>query len=182
MSLARVTVAAVALCATVAAVGIWGPRPSPSPQGDELGPERGETAEAYQARAAATITGSEPTYALVSFEGGLGPERTAEAVGEAERLAAVIIGQAAPIAVPEPAGNATRRDVLDTVLGRVAASLAGIGNVSAPTTFSAAIVYGEPEALRAIEQSPGVLAVEAVPADSAWGAFALRPPGYHGQL
>lgn len=177
-------IAATALAVgAVGAVGVFGPQPKPTIQGDQLGPERDEPLADYQARAAATLDGlgDEPTHALVSFERGLSPTEAATAVGDVDRVSAVIIGQAAPIPVPEPVDGADRAEVFDTVLHRVAQSLEGVGDVRAPRTLNAVVVYDNADTLRNLATHADVLAVEAVPADAAWGAFAIRPPDYHGQ-
>ena len=159
----------------VLSFGIFGTQPSTALQGDQLGPDGSETAAQYLERAEASLAQTdEPTYALVGFHTALSPEDTAEVLRSVQRMDAIIIGLAAPVAVPEPTAGKDRADVITTVLQRVAHA-AGDGGET-PTQVDAAVVYSRGADLRALAADPRVKTVEAAPADAAWGSFGVRPP------
>lgn len=173
---AALVVLAVAACAVVAAFGVFGTQPSTALQGDQLGPDGAETAAEYRERAEDSLAqADEPTYALVGFATALNPEETADVLSSVQRMNAIIIGLAAPVAVPEPTAGKDRSDVIDTVLHRVADRAREIGE-DAPTTVDAAVVYSSGAELRALAADPRVKTVEAAPVDAAWGSFGVRPP------
>lgn len=173
---AALVVLAVAACAVVAAFGVFGTQPSTALQGDQLGPDGAETAAEYRERAEDSLAqADEPTYALVGFATALNPEETADVLSSVQRMNAIIIGLAAPVAVPEPTAGKDRSDVIDTVLHRVADRASELGE-DAPTTVDAAVVYSSGAELRALAADPRVETVEAAPVDAAWGSFGVRPP------
>ena len=173
---AALVVLAVAACAVVAAFGVFGTQPSTALQGDQLGPDGGDTAAEYRERAEDSLAqADEPTYALVGFGTALNPEETADVLSSVQRMNAIIIGLAAPVAVPEPTAGKDRSDVIDTVLHRVADRASELGE-DAPTTVDAAVVYSSGAELRALAADPRVKTVEAAPVDAAWGSFGVRPP------
>lgn len=160
------TVGAVAALAAAVgacwAIGIAHPVPDPTPRGDQLGMEDGETRDEYVARANASIgedLAAAPAYALVSFQQPVAAEEAARVVEGVERVNAVVAKQHAPVAVPEPVAGATRADVFARAVGDDIAAL---------------VVRDSSEVLRAVAQNPGVLAVEALPPDAVWGAFGVR--------
>ena len=174
--IAALVVLAVAACAVVAAFGVFGTQPSTALQGDQLGPDGAETAAEYRERAEDSLAqADEPTYALVGFGTALNPEETADVLSSVQRMNAIIIGLAAPVAVPEPTAGKDRSDVIDTVLHRVADRARDIGE-DAPTTVDAVVVYSSGAELRALAADPRVKTVEAAPVDAAWGSFGVRPP------
>lgn len=173
---AALVVLAVAACAVVAAFGVFGTQPSTALQGDQLGPDGAETASEYRERAEDSLAqADEPTYALVGFATALSAEETADVLSSVQRMNAIIIGLAAPVAVPEPTAGKDRSDVIDTVLHRVADRASDIGE-DAPTTVDAAVVYSSGAELRALAADLRVETVEAAPVDAAWGSFGVRPP------
>lgn len=166
---------AVTALLVVLSFGIFGTQPSTALQGDQLGPDGSETAAEYRERAEASLAqADEPTYALVGFHTALSPQDTAEVLRSVQRMDAIIIGLAAPVAVPEPTAGKDRADVITTVLQRVAHA-AGDGGET-PTQVDAAVVYSSGTDLRALATDPRVKTVEAAPADAAWGSFGVRPP------
>lgn len=174
--IAALVLLAVAACAVVLAFGVLGTQPSTALQGDQLGPDGAESAAEYRERAEESLArADEPTYALVGFNDALTPEETADLLSPVQRMNAIVIGLAAPVAVPEPTAGKDRSDVIDTVLHRVADRASELGE-DAPTTVDAAVVYSSGAELRALAADPRVKTVEAAPVDAAWGSFGVRPP------
>ena len=103
-----------------------------------------------------------------------------DALQPVARMDAIVIGLAAPIAVPEPVAGATRADVIDTVLACVADHARDMGE-EAPAKVDAVVVYSAGSQLRALANDPRVDTVEVAPADAAWGSFGVRPPANVGQ-
>ncbi|OFN77899.1 MULTISPECIES: hypothetical protein [unclassified Corynebacterium] len=177
---ALVLLAALALM-VVLAFGLLGTQPRTAMQGDQLGPDGTETAAEYRERAEASLAQADkPAYALVGFREPLSPQDVSDALQPAERMDAIVIGLAAPIAVPEPVAGATRADVIDTVLSRVADHARDIGE-EAPAEVDAVVVYSGGSQLRALATDPRVDTVEVAPEDAAWGSFGVRPSANVGQ-
>lgn len=129
-------------------------------QGDTLGPQAGETDPAYLERAEASLDHDEASFALVSFAHPLDAEEAAVALQPAPRVSAVLETGRAPIVVPEPSIGNLRIDVLRSA-------------TTQPIT--GAVVHAPRAALRQIQADYRVRAVEMLPADAVWGAFALTP-------
>lgn len=175
--IAAVIAGAVALLLIIIALGLFGTQPATTIQGDQLGPDNDESATAYQARAEEALAAAEdPTYALVAFDEPQSAEAAAASVEDAQRMSAIIIGNSAHIAVPEPIDGETRVDVINTVFERAGEALSGIGDIPAPDTVSAVVIWDDPDTLRAIAEKPHVTTVEPAPADAAWGSFSVRVP------
>lgn len=146
--------------------------------GDVLGQDSSESLEQYVDRAAASVAqtpADDNAFALVTFSPALDPADAAGAVDDIERVNAMVMLSAAPMGLPEPVAGETRADVFDRQVDRLRRSLDGIGNVQAPEVINGVIVWDDGEALRALAQVPGVLAVEALPVDAGWGHFGVRP-------
>ena len=178
----RRRVAALALLAVVAlavvlAFGVFGTQPSTALQGDQLGPDGSETAADYRNRAEESLAqADQPAYALVNFQESLSPAETADVLNSAQRMDAIVIGLAAPVAVPEPTAGSDRSDVIQTALDRVVAAASQAGGTP-PSTVDSAVVYSAGAELRAIAADPRVDSIEVAPADAAWGSFGVRPRG-----
>ncbi|APT92255.1 hypothetical protein CPHO_04385 [Corynebacterium phocae] len=159
--------AAAGLAALVLALGVFGDKGLTSIQGDAVGPETRETKTQYVERAedALAMTAA-PGYAMVAFKYPLRPDQAARAVDGVQRVGAMFAPDTGLVPLPEPVAGTGRADVLSTALGTNAGGL------------SAVVIFDTPEAMRAIAQRGEVLAVEPAPADSAWGAFAVRPPNF----
>ena len=165
----------------VLAFGLLGTQPRTALQGDQLGPDGTETAAEYRERAEASLAqADEPAYALVGFSEALSAQEVSDALRPIQRMDAIVIGLAAPIAVPEPVTGATRVDVLDTVLSRVSDHARDMGE-EAPSEVDAVVVYSDGSQLRALASDPRVDTVEVAPEDAAWGSFGVRPPANVGQ-
>ncbi|WJY68382.1 hypothetical protein [Corynebacterium auris] len=141
----------------------------PVPAGDQLGRETGETWEEYARRAADSLDwapAEEPVFALVTLAPGAGPAEAAAALEGVGRVnAAVFEGQAAR-PVPEPTGDEGRAEVFAR-----AAARAGVD----PGSVVGAVMYAPGRQAREVAQRTGVAAVEALPPDAVWGAFAIVP-------
>lgn len=178
--------AALVLLAVLALVvivlfGLLGTQPRSALQGDQLGPDGAETAAEYRERAEASLAQADKhAYALVAFNKPLSPHDVSEALQPIERMDAIVIGLAAPIAVPEPVAGAERADVIDSVFARVAAQANDMGE-EVPTRVDAVVVYSAGTQLRALAADPRVETVEVAPDDAAWGSFGVRPPANVGQ-
>ncbi len=160
----------------VAGFGIFGQQSVTYLQGDQLGPDTGESRQDYVQRAQETVDAArQPTFALVTFARPLEPADAAEVVRPAGRVNAVVIGAASLVAVPEPVEGENRSDVFSRTLERVADGLAGLGSVPAPQRLTAVVVYDGGEVLRELSADERVATVEAVPADAPWGGFGIRP-------
>lgn len=173
---AALVLLAVLALVVVLAFGVFGTQPRTAVQGDQLGPDGAETAAEYRKRAEVSLAqADEPAYALVGFREGLSPQDVSDALRPIERMDAIVVGLAAPIAVPEPVVGAERADVIDSVLARVAGQARDIGE-EAPEKVDAVVVYSGGSQLRALASDPRVNTVEVVPEDAAWGSFGVRPP------
>lgn len=169
---------AALVAVVILAAGAFGPRSVEPLQGDELGPQEGETRAVYAARAQETLSetladGEEDTnrFALVTFRYPVSAAQAAEALAPAGRVNALIVGTLAPIAVPEPV-SASVTDAGNAATPQDRAALWQEASASEP--LSAAVVWETPQAMSEIAASPHVLAVEPAPADAAWGSFAVR--------
>ncbi|MDJ0361012.1 hypothetical protein [Rhodococcus sp. H29-C3] len=175
-------------------VGALNPLPRPGVNTDRLGPDNGEMVSDYLDRARGTLRGVDdgnPHWALVSFDTPLSPQRLV-AIADGERIARVLLR------VPM---DRVQSQVIDigvagseqSVLGAesVAASRLGVsaGQWDRQSQIDAtsaaqlgsgcdcvvgAVLRATPSALLAIENTEGVRAVEALPADAIAGRFAVR--------
>ena len=155
-------VVATLLAAVVALSALWaiGVATPPLPsvlQGDTLGPEDGE--ENYKQRADDTLRAADaPAFALVTFDTALSAHDAAVAVAPARRASALVADGGAPIAVGEPLAGQLRDEIFQQATTQ---------------PIDAVIVYGSGDELRAVAEQPAVFAVEVLPSDAVWGAFAL---------
>ena len=155
----------LALVAGFWLVGEANPPAPPVLQGDQLGPENGETAQQYVQRAAATLDHDEASFALVTFDRPLGPDEAATALEPAPRVSALVVPGVAPVVVPEASIGAMRIDVLRSA-------------TASPMT--GAVVFAPRTQLDRINATDTVLAVEMLPADAVWGAFSITPSATRG--
>lgn len=155
----------LALVAGFWLVGEANPPAPPVLQGDQLGPENGETAQQYVQRAAATLDHDEASFALVTFDRPLGPDEAATALEAAPRVSALVVPGVAPVVVPEASIGKMRIDVLRSA---TASPIAG------------AVVFAPRTQLERINATDTVLAVEMLPADAVWGAFSITPSATRG--
>lgn len=169
---------AALVAVVILAAGVFGPRSVEPIQGDELGPQKGETRAVYATRAQETLSetladGEEDTnrFALVTFRYPVSAAQAAEALAPAGRVNAILVGALAPIAVPEPV-TASVTDAGSEAAPQDRAALWQEASASEP--LSAAVVWETPQTMNEIATSPHVLAVEPAPADAAWGSFAVR--------
>lgn len=173
--------------AVIMGAGVFGPQASEPIQGDQLGPERGESAAAYAERAAASLrqaTEDDPRYALVIFAQPMTVPDAAETIDAVapRRLNTVIPERSRPIEVPEPAKEMTRcEDVLASAVATAhrefGAPIRGATDEFEPSPHIAAVtVWDSPSNLEEMASLEQVWTVEAAPADAVWGNIALRPP------
>lgn len=173
---AALVLLAVLAMVVVLAFGLFGTQPRTAMQGDQLGPDGTETAAEYRERAEASLAqADDPAYALVGFREPLSPQDVSDALQPIQRMDAIVIGLAAPIAVPEPVAGAERADVIDAVLDRVDEQAREIGE-EAPVKVDAVVVHSGGSQLRSLASDPRVDTVEVAPEDAAWGSFGVRPP------
>lgn len=161
----RALAVVLALVAGFWLVGEANPPAPPVLQGDQLGPEDGETAQQYAQRAAATLDHEEASFALVTFARPLGPEEAAATLAPAPRVSALLVPGVAPVVVPEASIGAMRIDVLRSA-------------TTSPMT--GAVVFAPRTQLDRINATDTVLAVEMLPADAVWGAFSITPSATRG--
>ncbi|OIR42588.1 hypothetical protein BJP08_04630 [Corynebacterium sp. NML140438] len=147
-------------------VGVNNPPAQPVLQGDALGTEQGETAPEYAARARQSLEeasqeGGQAHFALVSFGHPLNPLEADAVLRPIGRVNAVITdGGATPVGEPAPAKSRAG------VFQGVASSIDG------------AVVYDTVAHLADVNDVNDVFAVEVLPADAVWGAFAIRPVSF----
>jgi hypothetical protein len=152
--------------------------------GDMLGPDNSETVDDYLVRAGASVQeaetqaaqgSDEPRWALVTPLTPAGPEELAEIFSgmSALRVSTLMAGESR-WQVPEPADGHRREDVFTASREQVAAS-AGVGLDDPSLDVLGVLVHATPADLRELDDRPGVLAVEALPPDAAYGRFGLRP-------
>ena len=156
---------ALALVAGFWLVGEANPPAPPVLQGDQLGPEDGETAQQYAQRAAATLDHEEASFALVTFVRPLGPDEAAAALEPAPRVSALVVPGVAPVVVPEASIGAMRIDVLRSATA---------------SHMTGAVVFAPLTQLDRINATDTVLAVEMLPADAVWGAFSITSSATRG--
>ena len=161
----RALAVALALVAGFWLVGEVNPPAPPVLQGDQLGPEDGETPHQYAQRAAATLDHEEASFALVTFARPLGPEGAAAVLAPAPRVSALVVPGVAPVVVPEASIGKKRIDVLRSA-------------TTAPIT--GAVVFSPRAQLEQMSAAETVLAVEMLPADAVWGAFSITTSATRG--
>lgn len=152
-------------------------RPVP-PQGDMLGTETGEPFTAYAERAEQSLLDApadQPVYALVTFTDPLTPEEAGAVLDNVERVNAMLVELAAPFPLPEPIEGEDRADVFQRELDRIGASLQGVTTVPVPERLDAVVIRDNGNVLLLLSEAPQVATIEALPADAAWGRFAVRP-------
>lgn len=149
-------------------------KPMP-PNGDVLGPEAGESAEAYEYRVHESLETAlrdwpeESSWAMIAFQEPVDAMTAGEVTADILRVSAAVSNGEAPVVLPEPVAGTSRRDVFERV---------GMGHVESP--ISALIVWDRPRALRAVAERQSVLSVEILPPDAQWGRFGVRPPAWNG--
>lgn len=149
--------------------------------GDALGPETGESIDAYRHRAAATLadaTGDAARWALVTPEHPVGvPGLTALFAPSVEdsdlRVSTLLTGQS-QWPLPEPSVGHRREDVFTAAWNTIART-AGVADSDPSLLTGGIVVHATPAQLTALATVPGVLAVEALPPDAVYGRFAMRP-------
>ena len=99
-----------------------------------------------------------PAFALVTFDTALSVHDAAVTVAPARRASALVANGGAPIAVGEPPAGQLRDEIFQQATTQ---------------PIDAVIVYGSGDELRAVAEQPAVFAVEVLPSDAVWGAFAL---------
>ncbi|MFI5503625.1 hypothetical protein ACIA5E_31590 [Nocardia asteroides] len=186
--------AAVVLAVVIVVLGIVNPKPSTGITTDRLGPAQGERVEDYLADARASLTGgdSDQHWALVSFTDYLTPDRIPTAAGGL-RISGVIQHvpidrvQTPVITVATPASVETARNSADAAAGLLLAQQfrdprsAEIARVTAArlrancACTAGIVVRGTLPQLRDLAATPGVRAVQALPADAIAGRFAVAP-------
>ena len=75
--------------------------------------------------------------------------------------------------IPEPTGSEDRADVFAREAQRAAKRAQTKGVALNPTAIGAVVVYAPGDDLRAIAETAGVHAVEALPSDAVWGMFGI---------
>ncbi|WP_347305317.1 hypothetical protein [Corynebacterium sp. SA-MJD20WY100] len=177
----RLAAGAAAALLVVLGFGVFGSHGEAPVQGDQLGPDVEESREAYIARVADSPADvDEDRYALVSFTAPLTAQQTSDVLADVPRVSAMIVGAASPVPLAEPVAGATRADVFELEFGRIDTAIAGIGELKNPRTISAVVVYADGDVLRSLAARDEVVAVDAAPADAAWGSFGIRPLGSAG--
>lgn len=146
--------------------------------GDMLGPQNGESIDAYATRAAATIadvSDDQPRWALLS------PEEPADVAAlsaiftdHPELRVSTLLAGGLQWQVPEPAVGLRREDVFAAVRDRMSAT-AFFPDGSGELRITGVIVRGTPVQLAALAATPHVKAVEALPPDAVYGRFGMRP-------
>lgn len=164
---AAIVAAAALVVAGFWAVGVAVPPKPPVPQGDELGPLPGESTQAYVQRAEGTLDHEDASFSLVTFARPLDAPAAVAALQPAPRVSALVVAGEAPIVVPEPSQGSSRIDVL---------------RAATTQPLTGAVVYATREELRRITDDYRVLAVEMLPADAVWGAFALTRSATGGRV
>lgn len=161
----------------VAGVYTVGLRVQPHPpalQGDTLGRDQGESWEEYASRTRPSISES-PSFALVTFDAPRSAEEAAAIVREVRRVNALLLIDAPFQPIPEPPAGQTRADVFAREAQRLAVQGQMTGVELDPEAIAAVVVYDDGATLRTLADADGVRAVEALPPDAVWGAFAIRP-------
>ncbi|WP_024793118.1 hypothetical protein [Tomitella biformata] len=162
---------------------------------DALGPDPGEPAAQYLARAAESLAvdGAASRWALVSFDDGSTAAAAAAAVGQARvsqvQFWSLAAGAQSPLitvstgASDDPAGLLSGAQALAAAQLEADMSAAVLEGVRATAAADlragcacvvGVLVRGASGELREIAERPGVRAVEALPADAVFGRFGLR--------
>lgn len=150
--------------------------------GDVLGPDNSETVDEYLTRAAESVQDAESAepadaarWALVSPVEPADPDELAEIFSGMSALrVSTLLSAESRWEIPEPADGHRREDVFAATREQVAAS-AGVGLDDPTLDVLGVLVHGTPAELQELSDRPGVLAVEALPPDAAYGRFGLRP-------
>lgn len=143
--------------------------------GDRLGPYDVATTEEYEQQAAdamAAMEGDAPRWALVTPREPMQPRELAGALQSPKlRVSTLLVG---PIqwVTPEPAAGQRRADVL-----RQAEESMAVAAGLRPSDIRAdgVLVYGAPEELKAVDESPDVRAVEPAHPGAVYGRMGVRP-------
>lgn len=152
-------------------------RPMPI-NGDMLGQDSEETWEEYQNRAWDSFeeaTAGENSFGLVTFTDPLTAGQAGAVTARLDRVNAMIVGMSSPMPLPEPVGDAERKDVYAQQFDAIAHALDGIGDVPVPYELTAVVAYDTPAAFGSVANSRWVAAVELLPPDAVWGHFGVRP-------
>ncbi|MGJ0183274.1 hypothetical protein [Corynebacterium glyciniphilum] len=147
--------------------------------GDVLGPDNSETVDEYLVRAAESVQDAEPSdaarWALVTPEQPADPDELAEIFSSMPALrVSTLLSAESRWEIPEPADGHRRADVFAATREQVAAS-AGVELDDPSLDVLGVLVHGTSADLQELSERPGVLAVEALPPDAAYGRFGLRP-------
>jgi len=146
---------------------------TPALQGDTLGRGQGESWEEYASRTEPSISEG-PSFALVTFDTPRRAEEAAAIVREVRRVNALLLIDAPFQPIPEPPTGQSRAAVFQREAERLAAQGSANGVELDPEAIAAVVVYDDGATLRALSDADGVRAVEALPPDAVWGAFAIR--------
>lgn len=145
-------------------------RTRPDRNGDMLGQQTNESLSEYAQRASETLhlaPAEEDAFALVTFARPVSAAEAGNLTQQINRVSAMVVGMAAPIAVPEPVDGASRAQVYQQHLDRLAQP--------APDRLTAVITYDTGQAHRELIDEPRVATVEVLPPDAAWNQFGIRP-------
>lgn len=143
--------------------------------GDQLGQDPGESFSSYRERAADSLAAAEEgeeSFALITFARPLTARGASDLLSDIERVNTMMVGQAVPLALPEPVDGATRADVFAQQFDLLDSFL---GPAPAPYQLTAVTAYDDPAAFRALDGHDDVAAVEVLPPDAMWGNFGIRP-------
>ena len=159
----------------VTAIGVLTPAQQPGVQGDMLGPQPGEAMNDYVTRAETSLQNADTqsAYALVTFDAPCDPAAAARRVRVVARVDALLLVDAPAHPIPEPTGSEDRPDVFAREAQRAAKRAQTKGVALNPTAIGAVVVYAPGDDLRAIAETAGVHAVEALPSDAVWGMFGI---------
>lgn len=168
----RVAIAAlsvIALVAVVIALGgkDWVSKPT-NLNGDTLGQQSGESLPDYLVRARTSLEAASGTeFALVTFSRPLSSQEAGALLDDENlrRVNAAIPEASVPVALPEPTAGKSRAEVLAQQLALA----------HAEDLLGGVVVYSDADSLRALASHEGVLAVESLPEDAAWGRIGVRP-------
>ncbi len=173
---------------------------NPGVMSDALGPESGEPVAEYRERAAATLDGRDDgaaRWALLTAERPWSVSEASAVSSGLPRLSTLVVQVPRP-GVAMPVVNTTLAEPVSGEIDRgpvIARTLQRLSDTALPPVDRATelrsltadrlragepgiigvIVRGPVVDLRAVAATPGVRAVEALPADAVWGRFALRP-------
>ncbi|HJC86289.1 MAG TPA: hypothetical protein H9751_12280 [Candidatus Corynebacterium faecigallinarum] len=150
--------------------------------GDSLGPETGETVVDYVTRARESLVEAEtgadsddPRWALVTPMVPAGTEPLTEMLSDqADLRVSTLLAGNTQWSLPEPAVGQHRGDVFAEARALMAAN-AGVEVDDPALDVLGVLVHGTPAQLRALDDRPDVLTVEALPADAVYGRIGMRP-------